>query len=69
MSATALARAPFDRALWLVAPATLFMLALFIYPFVYGLILSFQPKQGGWLANYAKFFNDGGLFDSFYKPK
>ena len=62
-------RAPFDRALLLVVPATAFMLALFIYPFVYGLILSFEPPQGGWLANYQKFFtmvfprmDKGGLF-------
>ena len=40
-------RAPFDRALLLVVPAALFMVLLFIYPFVYGLLLSFEPAQGG----------------------
>ena len=32
-------RAPFDRSLLLVAPAALFMLLLFVYPFLYGLLL------------------------------
>ncbi|HEX8011802.1 MAG TPA: sugar ABC transporter permease [Casimicrobiaceae bacterium] len=49
-------RAPADRALLLVLPAAAFMLLLFVYPFVYGLLLSFNPKQGGWLANYKFFF-------------
>src|SRR5689334_11519896 len=55
--ATLAVRAPADRALLLVVPAAAFMLLLFIYPFVYGLLLSFNPKQGGWLANYAFFFS------------
>ena len=50
------ARAPFDRALLLVAPAAAFLLLLFIYPFIYGLLLSFNPKTGGALANYRFFF-------------
>ena len=49
-------RLPFDRALLLVVPAAAFMLLLFIYPFIYGLLLSFNPKEGGWLANYRFFF-------------
>ncbi|HEX2389989.1 MAG TPA: ABC transporter permease, partial [Casimicrobiaceae bacterium] len=55
-------RAPFDRVLLLVVPATLFMLLLFIYPFIYGLVLSFEPAQGGWLANYRKFFSTDNLW-------
>src|SRR5438876_10223530 len=54
--AHALARAPFDRTLLLVVPAAAFMLLLFVYPFLYGLALSFDPKQGNWLANYTFFF-------------
>lgn len=46
----------------LVLPAVLFLLALFIYPFLYGLILSFEPKQGGVLANYQRFFSDSFLY-------
>ena len=49
-------RAAFDRALFLVVPAAAFMLLLFVYPFLYGLVLSFNPKEGGWLANYRFFF-------------
>ena len=40
------------------------MIALFVYPFLYGLFLSFTPKQGGALANYAKFFADPYLYDT-----
>ncbi|GAA0958802.1 sugar ABC transporter permease [Kribbella koreensis] len=48
-----------DRRLWLLLPATVFVLVLFIYPFLYGLSLSFQPMNGGGvLANYSKFFSD-----------
>jgi putative spermidine/putrescine transport system permease protein len=46
----------------LVLPAVLFVLALFIYPFLYGLWLSFQPKAGAALANYARFFSDNYLY-------
>jgi putative spermidine/putrescine transport system permease protein len=57
------ARPRFDRALLLVLPATLFMLLLFIYPFIYGLVLSFQPMENaGWLANYQKFFTTEHLW-------
>jgi len=46
----------------LVLPAVLFLLALFIYPFLYGLVLSFEPKQGGMFANYQRFFSDRFLY-------
>jgi len=62
MTATLTTPAPFDRALLLVLPATLFMLLLFIYPFLYGLVLSFEPQQGGALANYEKFFTTDNLW-------
>src|SRR5581483_11535673 len=57
---------PFDRALLLVLPAALFMLLLFVYPFVYGLVLSFEPAQGGALANYHKFFTTGNLWPTIW---
>ncbi len=68
MSATGVlaARAPFDRTLLLVVPAALFMVLLFIYPFIYGLILSFEPPQGGWLANYHKFFTTDNLWPTIW---
>jgi putative spermidine/putrescine transport system permease protein len=48
----------------LVIPAVLFVAAMFIYPFAYGLWLSFQPKEGGVLANYLHFFTDSHLYDT-----
>ncbi len=48
----------------LVVPAALFLLLLFVYPFLYGLWISFQPKEGGVLANYQKFFSDPFLYDT-----
>jgi putative spermidine/putrescine transport system permease protein len=59
-------RAPFDRALLLVLPAALFMILLFIYPFIYGLVLSFEPLKGGWLANYHKFFTEDRLWPTIW---
>jgi putative spermidine/putrescine transport system permease protein len=56
-----------DRTLLLLVPAVLFIVALFIYPFVYGLQLSFQPQPGsetvqqygsGPFADYHNFFAD-----------
>ena len=55
----------FDRSLLLLVPATLFMLVLFVYPFLYGLQLSFRPMEGGgWLANYSKFFTTDNLWST-----
>ena len=40
-------------------PAALFLLATFVYPFLYGLVLSFEPKDGsGALSNYVRFVTD-----------
>lgn len=46
----------------LLAPATLFMVVLFVYPFLYGLQLSFHPMEGNWLANYTTFFTTDNLW-------
>jgi putative spermidine/putrescine transport system permease protein len=46
-----------DGSTLLVLPAALLVVALFVYPFPYGLWLSFQPKAGGTLANYQRFFS------------
>ncbi|MDM0037714.1 sugar ABC transporter permease [Variovorax sp. J22G21] len=59
---TQLETSSFDRSLLLLVPATLFMIVLFVYPFLYGLQLSFRPAEGGWLANYAKFFATDNLW-------
>jgi putative spermidine/putrescine transport system permease protein len=42
----------------LLAPAVLVVLILFVYPFIYGLVLSLLPKEGGAFANYVNFFSD-----------
>lgn len=47
-----------DGTTLLIAPALLFLLAVFVYPFLYGLWLSFAPKAGPWFSNYAAFFSD-----------
>jgi putative spermidine/putrescine transport system permease protein len=47
-----------DRTLLLLLPAVLFVAVLFVYPFCYGLQLSFDPAQGGPFASYAAFFAD-----------
>jgi putative spermidine/putrescine transport system permease protein len=53
-----------DGVTLLVLPGVIFVAALFVYPFLYGLMLSFRPKQGGALANYATFFADPFLYDT-----
>ncbi|HUN42638.1 MAG TPA: sugar ABC transporter permease [Acetobacteraceae bacterium] len=51
-----------DGVTLLVLPAIACILGLFVYPFLYGLVLSFHPKSGGWLANYTKFFSEPFLY-------
>ncbi|MEV4766311.1 ABC transporter permease [Micromonospora chokoriensis] len=53
-----LAERGIDRQLWLLVPALVFVVALFLYPFFYGLGLSFQPTRGGPFSDYARFFSD-----------
>jgi putative spermidine/putrescine transport system permease protein len=51
-----------DRSLLLLAPAVVLVLVLFVYPFAYGLILSFEPygdnEANGPLGSYIAFFGD-----------
>jgi putative spermidine/putrescine transport system permease protein len=51
-----------DPVVMLVAPATAFLVLVFAYPFLYGLLLSFRPLEGGWNANYVRFFSSDRLF-------
>lgn len=53
-----------DGVTLLALPAVLFVAALFVYPFLYGMVLSFQPKAGDLFANYRKFFTDPFLRDT-----
>ena len=48
----------------LTLPAAAFLVLTFVYPFLYGLLLSFNPKEGGALANYAAFFRDPFLYNT-----
>jgi len=47
-----------DGTTLLVLPALLALVALFLYPFIYGLIVSFLPKAGPFYENYRKFLAD-----------
>jgi putative spermidine/putrescine transport system permease protein len=54
-----LAERGIDRTLLLLAPAVILLVALFAYPFLYGLQLSLRPQEGGGIfANYRNFFSD-----------
>lgn len=67
MTTTVLARlqsSGLDATTLLVLPAAAIIAATFVYPFLYGLVLSFHPKAGGPLANYAQFFADPFLYDT-----
>jgi len=60
-----LAERGLDRMIWLALPGFLFVLALFVYPAVYGIMLSFQPNdESGVFGNYVEFFTDKYLFDT-----
>jgi putative spermidine/putrescine transport system permease protein len=62
-----LAERGIDRVLLLLLPGVAFVVALFLYPFFYGLGLSLQPRQGGGpFANYQRFFSDAYLRDTIW---
>lgn len=68
-----LAERGIDRSLLMLLPAVLFILALFVYPFAYGIGLTLQPSAatqerwgGGILANYVAFFSDPFFRDSIW---
>jgi putative spermidine/putrescine transport system permease protein len=56
--------AGFDAAPLLWIPAALVVVALFLYPFGYGLVLSLTPAKGEVLANYQRFFTDQRLWQT-----
>ena len=54
-----LAERGIDYSLLLLLPAVLVIAGLFLYPFLYGISISFQPQSGGGaFANYRNFFSD-----------
>jgi putative spermidine/putrescine transport system permease protein len=46
-----------DRIALLVAPALFLVVALFLCPFLFGLVLSFSTHRGAGFENYVKFFS------------
>ena len=56
-----------DRILLLLLPGLLFIVLVFVYPFLYGLQLSFQPRGGGSpFKNYQQFFSDSFLRETIW---
>ena len=55
-----------DRVVLLVAPAVAVIVLLFVYPFLYGLVLSFRPHGGGVLGNYVTFFTNRSLWPTIF---
>ena len=54
-----LAERGIDYSLLLLVPAVIVIAGLFLYPFLYGISISFEPQSGGGaLANYTSFFTD-----------
>lgn len=63
-----LAERGIDYSLLLLAPAVLVIAGLFLYPFVYGISISFEPQSGGGaFANYREFFTDSYQVGSILK--
>lgn len=56
-----------DGVTLLLLPAILFVVALFVYPFLYGLWLSLHPKDGSLVGNYVRFFSDPFLYETIAK--
>lgn len=61
---TRLAARGFDGTTLLVLPGLVAVLALFIYPFAYGVVDSITPATGPWFENYRRFFSDPFLYDT-----
>ncbi|MET4636394.1 putative spermidine/putrescine transport system permease protein [Kaistia defluvii] len=59
-----LANRGIDGVTLMILPALLFVLGIFVYPFLYGLVLSFNPLEGDALANYREFFSDPYLYNT-----
>jgi len=66
-----LAERGIDKSLLMLVPAMVFAVALFVYPFSYGIGLTFQPTPAtqerwgaGIFSNYTAFFKDTFVFES-----
>jgi putative spermidine/putrescine transport system permease protein len=49
-----------------LAPSMLYVLAMFVYPFLYGIYISLQPtkREAGILSNYVAFFSDAYQYNT-----
>ncbi|WP_426609241.1 ABC transporter permease [Bradyrhizobium sp. McL0616] len=49
-----------------LVPSLLYVLAMFVYPFIYGVYISLQPtkREAGILSNYAAFFSDAYQYNT-----
>jgi len=56
-----------DTSLLLLLPAAIFILVLFVYPFAYGITLSFRPKGVLGLGSYVDFFKDPRQVSTIWK--
>ncbi len=61
---TRLAAKGIDGTTLLVLPGLVAVLALFIYPFAYGVVDSLTPTEGAWYENYRRFFSDPFLYNT-----
>ncbi|KTR05572.1 ABC transporter permease [Aureimonas ureilytica] len=61
---TRLAAKGIDGTTLLVLPGLVAVLALFIYPFAYGVVDSLAPADGVWYENYRRFFSDPFLYNT-----
>ncbi|MDR0823437.1 MAG: sugar ABC transporter permease [Endomicrobium sp.] len=52
----------YNKAMLLLVPATAFIFIVFVYPFIYGFLWSFNFLEGDWLANYKSFFSRGDMY-------
>lgn len=58
-----------DRRLMMIVPGVFVVLALFLYPFIYGFILSLTPKLegAGMFENYRRFFSEPRQYQTIAK--
>ena len=61
---TRLAARGIDGTTLLVLPGLVAVLALFVYPFLYGVVDSLTPENGAWYENYRRFFSDPFLYNT-----
>src|ERR1700753_3759959 len=56
-----------DGTTLLIVPAVVFVLAFFVFPCIYGLVLSFMPLKGAMFDNYIRFFSENRFYSTIWK--